>query len=197
MKRQLHDFGPAFALLLLTACTQDDKPPAAAKPAAPAAEAEAPATKLVRPDPCSVLDAAVVAKVAGWKSATPAPVQTSAVYIAACDYTDAADAKHVVKLVLTYGALIPDDSAQYAEMVGNKGGTLVKPATPVTNLGEAVIEMDGGPGAQSMQTRIDPTAELTVTADTMQVTRVLFPQALINLRKILPVPAPLQKRNDS
>ena len=51
------------------------------------------------PDPCSLLDAAAVANAAGWKSATPTPVQTTAVYIAACDFTDAADAKHVVKLV--------------------------------------------------------------------------------------------------
>jgi len=196
MKKQLH-FVAALALLLLTACSRDEKSPEAAKASEPATEAEPPEAKLVMPDPCSLLDAAAVANAAGWKAATPTPVQTTAVYIAACDFTDAADAKHVVKLVLTYGALIPDDSAQYAAMVGNKGGMLKQPATPVTTLGEAVIEMDGGPGAQSMQTRIDPTAELTVTADTMQVTRVLFPQALINLRKILPVPAPLQKRNDS
>jgi hypothetical protein len=197
MKKQMHYIVPAFVLLLLAACAREDKPPEVAKAAAPAPAAAPTETELVMPDPCSLLDAAVVAKAAGWKSATPKAVQTTAIYIAACDFTDAADAKHVVKLVLTYGALIPDDSAHYAELVGDKGGLLKKPATPVNNLGEAVIEMDGGPGAQSMQTRIDPTAELTVTADTMPITRVLFPQALINLRKILPVPAPLQKRNDS
>jgi hypothetical protein len=120
-------------------------------------------------------------------------VNTGAEYLSACDYVDAADKSRVVKVAIAFGALIPDDSANYAEIVGDREGTLKQPATPVTTFGIPTIEMDGGPGAQSMQTRFEPTTELTVTTPTQQITRVLFPRALINLRAL----PELQSRNVS
>jgi hypothetical protein len=175
------------------------EPPAAA----PAQQADAPATPapsppsatsaLVMPDACALLDAREVATAVGWKSAKPVQVNTGAEYLSACDFVDAADPKRVVQVRIAFGALVPDDSASYAAIVGDREGTLKRPATPVTNFDVPVIEMDGGAGAQSMQTRFEPTTELTITAPTLQMTRVLFPRALIKLRQL----PELQKRNDS
>jgi hypothetical protein len=171
-------------------------PPAAqatAAPEAPAAQTPATTSALVMPDACALLDAAEVATAAGWKAAKAVKVDTGAEYLAACDYVDPADPKRVVKVGIAFGALIPDDSAHYAAIVGDREGTLQRPATPVTNLGVPAIEMDGGPGAQSLQTRFEPTTELTVTAPTLQMTRALFPRALIKLREL----PELRNRNDS
>lgn len=172
-------------------------------PAAPAAKTDAggaaapvateATSALVMPDACALLDAAEVATAAGWRAAKTVKVNTGAEYLAACDYVDAADPTRVVKVGIAFGALIPDDSANYAAIVGDREGTLKRPATPVTNLGVPAIEMDGGPGAQSMQTRFEPTTELTVTTPTQQMTRALFPRALIKLRQL----PELQNRNDS
>jgi len=188
--------------LLLATCGQSEAP-ATPPPAPVAASAEAPksplapvpnaTTKLVMPDACSLLDAAEVASAAGWKAAKAVTVNTGAEYLAACNYVDAADPKRAVKVNIAFGALIPDDSANYASVVGTREGTLKQPATPVTSFPDPTIEMDAGPGAQSMQTRFEPTTELTVTTPTLQITRALFPRALIKLKKL----PELQKRNDS
>jgi hypothetical protein len=184
------------ALAMLLAACDKSPPPVSAPPPEPLKDAPAPdkpATALVMPDACKMLDAAEVASAAGWKSAKAEKVDTGAVYLAACRYVDASDPKHVVTLNIAYGALIPDDSANYAQTVGDMEGALKQPATPVTTYGVPAIEMDRGPGAQSIQTRFQPTTELTVTTPSMQTTRVLFPRALINLRKL----PELQLRNDS
>jgi hypothetical protein len=186
-----------FASWLAAACGKPAATPSAdaAEPAAPpsAAAAAGKTTGLVMPDACALLDAAEVATSAGWKSANAVKVNTGAEYLAACNFVDAADKSHVVKVAIAFGALIPDDSANYAQSVGDREGTLKQPATPVTTFGIPVIEMDGGPGAQSMQTRFEPTTELTVTTPTLQITRALFPRALIKLRAL----PELQTRNDS
>lgn len=185
-----------LASACIAGCSKNESP--ASPPPEPLKDAPAPApekktTNLVMPDACTMLDAAEVAAAAGWKSAKPEKVDMHAEYLSACSYTDAADPKQVVKVNIAFGALIPDDSANYASIVGDRSGTLKQPATPVTTFGVPVIEMDGGPGAQSMQTRFQPTTELTVTTPTMQTTRILFPRALINLRKL----PELQLRKDS
>jgi hypothetical protein len=185
-----------IAACFAAGCGKSEAPPAAAKAEAPkeaAAPAAAEKPRLVMPDACALLDAGEVAKAAGWSSANAVKANTNAVYLARCDFVDAADKTRVVKVEIAYGALIPDDSANYAEIVGDLEGRLKKPATPVTTFGIPVIEMDGGTGVQSMQTRFEPTTELTVTTPTMQTTRVLFPRALITLRKL----PELQIRNDS
>lgn len=178
------------ALIASNGCGKKDTPPA---PATEAAKVDAPqdttpaakkTTDLVMPDACSFLDAAEVAAATGWKSAKVVKVDTGAEYLSACDYVDVADPKRVVKVGIAFGALIPDDSANYAEIVGDREGTLKKPATPVTTFGVPTIEMDAGPGAQSMQTRFEPTTELTVTTPTQQITRALFPRVLIKLRAL-------------
>jgi hypothetical protein len=190
-----------LATCLAAGCGKSAAPPAAdaktqtSKEQAPKAAA-APAevkSKLVMPDACALLDAAEVATAAGWKSANAVKVNTGAEYLAGCDFIDAADKSHVIKVAIAFGALIPDDSANYAQVVGDREGTLKQPATPVTTFGVPTIEMDGGPGAQSMQTRFEPTTELTVTTPTLQITRVLFPRALIKLRAL----PELQTRNVS
>ncbi len=186
--------GAAIALLLC-ACDQAT-PPAATTPPEPSKDAPAPerkTTNLVMPDACALLDAADVANAAGWKSASVQKVETHVEYLSACNYLDAADPRRMVRVNIAFGALIPDDSANYAAIVGDREGTLKQPAKPVGNLGVPAIEMDGGPGAQSMQTRFQPTTELTVTTPAMQTTRLLFPRALINLKKL----PELQLRNDS
>jgi hypothetical protein len=185
-----------LATCLAAGCGKSEAPPAAAKAETPkeaTAPAAAPLTTLVMPDACALLDAGEVATAAGWKSAQAVKVNTTAEYLAACDFIDGADKSRVVKVAIAFGALIPDDSANYAEIVGDREGTLKKPVTPVTTFGVPTIEMDGGPGAQSMQTRFEPTTELTVTTPTLQLTRVLFPRALIELRKL----PELQIRNHS
>jgi len=145
------------------------------------------------PDACALLDAKEVAIATGWKAAKAVVVNTGAEYLAACNYVDAADAKNAVKVNVAFGALIPDDSANYASVVGTRNGTLKQPAVPVTSFADPTIEMDAGTGAQSMQTRFEPTTELTVTTPTMQITRVLFPRALVKLKKT----PELRKRNVS
>jgi len=186
-----------YVSTLLAACGNSPSPPAAdAAKVEPPKEAPAPAkktTNLVMPDACGFLDAAEVATAAGWKSAKAMKVDTGAEYLSACNYVDSADPQRVVKVNIAFGALIPDDSANYAEIVGDREGQLKQPAKPVTTFGIPVIEMDGGPGAQSMQTRFEPTTELTVTTPTLQTTRVLFPRVLIKLRAL----PELQIRNDS
>lgn len=185
-----------IATCLAAGCGKSEAPPVPAK-VEPPKEAAAPAAKshtsLVMPDACALLDAGEVATAAGWKSANAVKVNTGAEYLATCDYVDAANPSRLVKVAIAFGALIPDDSANYAEIVGDREGTLKQPATPVTTFGIPTIEMDGGPGAQSMQTRFEPTTELTVTTPTQQITRVLFPRALIKLRAL----PELQSRNVS
>ncbi|HTU66520.1 MAG TPA: hypothetical protein VMF52_11265 [Steroidobacteraceae bacterium] len=187
----------ALSLLLalpMMACGQKaaDAPPsadaAAAKdpPKSPIEPVdEAPPKKLVMPDACGLVTVEEVAAAAGWKSAQAVPVKTGAEWLAACNYVDAANAAHVVNVALAFGALIPDDAAQYAKLVGTKDGYLKQPATPVTTYGVDAIEMDAGANGQSIQTRIVPTSELTVTSPLMPTSRVLFPKALKRLQAIL------------
>jgi hypothetical protein len=186
-------------LALVVGCDKSERPAVAARaepadaPATPASSPTSPTSALVMPDACALLDAREVATAVGWKSAKTVQVHTGAEYLAACDFVDAADPTRVVKVNVAFGALVPEDSVSYAALVGDREGTLEKPATPVTHFDVPVIEMDGGPGAHSMQTRFEPTTELTVTTPTLQMTRVLFPRALIKLRQL----PELQKRNDS
>lgn len=193
------------SLWLLAGCGEDSKAPAAPSetekaeiakaetpPAPDKAQPEDENIKLVMPDACSLLDAKDVAAAAGWKSAQMKAVNTGVEYLAGCEYTDAADAKHVVKAQIAYGALIPDDSEKYAALVGDKDGTLKQPASPVTTFGVPTIEMDGG-DYHSMQTRMEPTTEITVTTPTLSATHVLFPKALVRMKEIIDTDAKNKK----
>lgn len=141
--------------------------------------------KLHVPDACSLLDVDNVANVSGWKGLKAVKVDTGAEYLSACSLVDGTDPARFVKIAVAIGSDEPKDSVEYAQIVGDRSGTLQRPAKAVTNLGVPVIEMDGGPGAQAMQTRMKPVTELTITTPTMQLTRTLFPAALIELRKQL------------
>jgi hypothetical protein len=177
---------PAFlsfaliAITLLAACGKEEASPAAAKADGPAAEEAAP--KLHVPNACSILEVGNVANVSGWKDLKLVPVDVDPAYLSACDIVGS-DPGHFVKIAIAIGGDEYADSLSYAQTVGDRSGTLRTPAKPITNLGVPVIEMDGGPDRQAMQSRTKPYTELTITTPSMQLTRTLFPQALIALSK--------------
>jgi hypothetical protein len=188
MKRQ-----PSTLVLLvfaaLAACGQDDAPAetaSAAKTEKPAGEeaGDKAAPRLHVPDACSLLAVRNVASISGWKGLKMVPVDTQAEYLSACNIIGA-DPKQFVKIAVAVGGDEFKDSQEFAQIMGDRSGTLLSPAKPVTNLGVPVIEMDGGPEMQAMQARTTPYTELTITTPSMQLTRALFPQALIALRKQL------------
>ena len=114
------------------------------------------------------------------------PVDAGVDYISSCTFTDEAQPTRFVKVVVSLGSAIPKSSEEYANTVGDRSGTLRKPATPITTLAVPVIEMDGGPDFQAMQARLEQFVELTVTTQSMDLTRSLFPPALVALRAKLP-----------
>jgi hypothetical protein len=170
----------------LAACGQDSAPAETAKTEPPAVQAVAdePAPKLHVPDACQILEVGNVANVSGWKDLKKVPVAVDPAYLSACDIVGS-DPQHFVKIAIAVGGDEHKDSAEYASIVGDRSGTLRSPAKPITNLGVPAIEMDGGPEMQAMQARTRPYTELTITTPSMQLTRALFPQALISLRKQL------------
>lgn len=174
-----------LSLTVLTACDEEDAPAETAKAEAPVVappDADAAPPKLHVPDACQILDVGKVADVSGWKDLKKVPVATDPAYLSACDIIGA-DPKHFVKIAIAIGGDEHQDSLEYASIVGDRSGTLKSPAKPITNLGVPVIEMDGGPDMQAMQSRTKPYTEMTITTPSMQLTRTLFPQALIALRK--------------
>ncbi len=184
-----------IAVTLLAACGKEAAPPVAAKAAEPVADepaADEPAPKLHVPDACSILEVDDVASVSGWKDLKLVPVSVDPAYLSACDIVGS-DPKHFVKIAIAVGGDEYADSLSYAQIVGDRSGTLRSPAKPITNLGVPAVEMDGGPDMQTMQSRTKPYTELTITTPSMQLTRTLFPQALIALRREL-VPE-LKNRN--
>jgi hypothetical protein len=178
---------PAFASLALiaftalTACSKEDAKPEAANTETPAKAKEDPGFHL--PDACALLEVDAVANVTGWKDLKRVPVDTGASYLSACNIIGT-DPKHFVKINIAMGGDEFKDSKEFAEIYGDRSGTLVRPAKAVTNLGAPVIEMDGGPEMQAMQSRTKPYTEMTITTPSMQLTRTLFPQALIKLREL-------------
>lgn len=170
-----------IAFTTLVACGKEDAKPEAAKTEQPAEEKPDPGFHL--PDACALLDVAAVANVSGWKDLKVVKVDTGAEYLSACNIIGA-DPKHFVKISVAIGGDEFKDSKEFAEIYGDRSGTLVRPAKAVTNLGAPVIEMDGGPEMQAMQSRTKPYTEMTITTPSMQLTRTLFPQALIKLREL-------------
>ena len=182
MRKQTAFASLAFiALTSLTACSKEEAKPEAAKTEQPAEEKPDPGFNV--PDACALLEVAAVANVSGWKDLKLVPVDTGAEYLSACNIIGA-DPKHFVKIAIAIGGDEFKDSKEFAEAYGDRSGTLVRPARAVTNLGAAVIEMDGGPEMQAMQSRTKPYTEMTITTPSMQLTRTLFPQALIKLREL-------------
>jgi len=181
-----------FVVLLviaLTACGKSEAPTPAPKSApetAPAAAMPPEPKDFPTPDACTLLDVDSVAAVTGWKATKAVPVSTGAVYLSYCHFVDGKKTAHAVKVEVAVGSAYPENADEYAHAVGDMMGRLKAPATPVTNLGVPAIEMDGGPDAQSMQTRLPQHVELTVTSASMDVTRTLFPQALVRMRAKLP-----------
>jgi hypothetical protein len=174
-----------LSLTMLTACEEEDEPAKTASAEAPAAsapETETAAPKLHVPDACRILEVEQVAKVSGWKDLKKVLVATDPAYLSACDIVGT-DQKHFVKIRIAVGGDEHKDSLEYASIVGDRSGTLRSPAKPITTFGVPVIEMDGGPDMQAMQSRTKPYTELTITTPSMQLTRTLFPQALIALDK--------------
>lgn len=178
MKRHL-----AFACLasgMLAACGKEEPKVEAAQTEQPAQTEPDPGFHL--PDACALLDVDAVANVSGWKDLKRVKVDTGANYLSACNIIGA-DPKHFVKIAIAMGGDEFKDSKEFAEAMGDRSGTLVSPAKAITNLGAPVIEMDGGPEMQAMQSRTKPYTEMTITTPSMQLTRTLFPQALIKLRE--------------
>lgn len=170
-----------IAFAALAACGKEDSQAEAANPEQPPEE-EAQATFKL-PDACKLLDVAAVANVSGWKDLKVVPVKTDAEYLSACNIVGA-DPKHFVKINVAMGGDEYEESQEFATNMGDRSGTLRSPARPVMNLGAPVIEMDGGPEMQAMQSRTKPFTEMTITTPSMQLTRTLFPQALIKLREL-------------
>jgi hypothetical protein len=181
---------PAFATLALiaftalTSCSQEEAKPEAAQaeqPEQPEEEKAGPGFHV--PDACALLDVAAVTNVSGWKDLKVVKVDTGAEYLSGCNIIGV-DPKHFVKISIAIGGDEFKDSKEFAEAYGDRSGTLVRPARAITNLGAPVIEMDGGPEMQAMQSRTKPYTEMTIITPSMQLTRTLFPQALIKLREL-------------
>ena len=179
-----------FAVLLvglLVACGKSETPADAPGNATAAAAEMPPEPKAFpTPDACALLSVESVAAITGWKSPQVEPVSTGADYLSACTIVDGAQTARFVKIAVALGSAAPKDSADYARTVGDRSGTLRKPATPITTLAVPVIEMDAGPDAQMMQARLAQNVELTITTQSMDLTRSLFPPALVKLRSKLP-----------
>lgn len=170
-----------IAFAALAACAKEDAQPETANQDQPPEEETQPNFKL--PDACKLLDVAAVANVSGWKDLKVVPVKTDAEYLSACNIVGA-DPKHFVKINVAMGGDEYEESKEFATNMGDRSGTLRSPAKPIMNLGAPVIEMDGGPEMQAMQSRTKPFTEMTITTPSMQLTRTLFPQALIKLREL-------------
>ena len=173
-------------VVLLAACGKSEAPADAAKKGTAAAQMPPEPKAFPKPDACSLLSVETVASITGWKAPTPKPVDAGADYISSCMYVDAAQPTRFVKITVSLGSAIPKNSEDYAKTVGDRSGTLLKPATPINTLVVPVIEMDGGPDFQAMQARLEQFVELTVFTQSMDLTRSLFPPALVALRAKLP-----------
>jgi hypothetical protein len=172
---------------LLAACGKSEQPADAPKNATSAVAEMPPEPKgFPTPDACALLSVESVAAITGWKAPKVEPVDTHVSYLSACTFVDGAQKARFVKIAVALGSAAPKDSAEYAKTVGDRSGTLRKPATPITTLAVPVIEMDAGPDAQMMQARLPQNVELTITTQSMDLTRSLFPPALVKLRSKLP-----------
>lgn len=173
-------------VVLLAACGKSEAPADAPKKETAAAQMPPEPKAFPKPDACSLLSVESVASITGWKAPKVIPVDAGADYLSSCTFVDAAQPTRFVKVAVSLGSAIPKSSEEYAKTVGDRSGTLRKPATPINTLAVPVIEMDGGPDFQAMQARLEQFVELTVTTQSMDLTRSLFPPALVALRAKLP-----------
>lgn len=132
------------------------------------------------PDACQLLTADEIKTATGWVNPTPHDTTMDRSYLSTCNFTDGADASRMMAVNVSVGGPTHVNSEEFAKSVGDNGGMLAQPATPVDGYSVPVIKMDMG-ATQSMQARTPRAVELTVTTSSADTTLALFPKALARL----------------